>query len=234
MRILFLFILLSPILLRAQSFVKGELIYSNNLQHPSDTSGWRMEGNGALLFSDSGMQMFSPARKEHHVLWCPQSFPDAFIAEWEAKNLDPSAGLCIVFFAAAGTEGQDLFDPQLPERNGVFTQYTNGAIRNYHISYYANPRNEPGREKAHLRKNPGFYKVQDGQDGIPLQSENFHKLRLIYRRGEIQMFVDSRMIIDWKDDASHGAPFAGGKIGFRQMKWTNFLYRNLKVWAIKE
>ena len=28
----------------------------------------------------------------------------------------------------------------------------------------------------------------------------------------------------------HGALLGSGKIGFRQMKWTHFAYRNFKVW----
>jgi len=74
----------------------------------------------------------------HHVFWCPENFPDRFIAEWEAQNREPDAGLCIVFFAAKGEKGEDIFDPFLPKRDGTFKQYTQGKIISYHISYYAN------------------------------------------------------------------------------------------------
>ena len=49
------------------------------------------------------------------------------------------------------------------------------------------------------------------------------------------MTVDNRRIIDWKDeDETYGAPHTDGKIGFRQMKWIQFRYRNFKVWELSE
>jgi hypothetical protein len=49
------------------------------------------------------------------------------------------------------------------------------------------------------------------------------------------MYVDNQKIIDWKDvDEVYGTPHTDGKIGFRQMKWTHFQYRNLKVWNLSE
>jgi len=47
------------------------------------------------------------------------------------------------------------------------------------------------------------------------------------------MYVDDRRIIDWTDDnKKYGPVLKGGKIGFRQMKWTHFRYANFKVWNL--
>jgi len=235
MRIILILLLIGGKLLSAQTFKKEKLLYSNELKSTKDTAGWRMEGAGALAFSDSGMRMFSPDQKGHHVLWCPTNFPSDFVAEWEVKNLHPQAGLCIVFFSAAGNQGEDLFDTKLPRRTGVFKQYTQGAIHNYHISYYANAKGESGRETAHLRKNPGFHLVQKGAAGIPIQSTSVHKISLSVFKGHIELQIDGRKVIDWQDDGQAlGAVWKGGKFGFRQMQWTDFLYRNLKVWDIEQ
>lgn len=47
------------------------------------------------------------------------------------------------------------------------------------------------------------------------------------------MFVDDRKIIDWTDDGKRFGPVLGaGKIGFRQMRWSHFRYRDFKVWQL--
>ena len=214
-----------------QTYQKGALIYTTLLSENSDTAGWRMEGLGKVEFSNGWMKMSSSKEKEHHVFWCPLEFPSNFIAEWEVQNLHTEAGLCIVFFSAKGLNGEDIFDITLPERDGTFTKYTKGAINNYHISYYANSKDHPGRETAHLRKNKGFHLVQEYEKGIPIHSQAIHKIQLVKFEGIIQLFIDGRKVIDWKDDGQKfGEILQGGKIGFRQMKWTQFNYRNFNVW----
>lgn len=194
-----------------------------------------MEGLGEVEFSNGWMKMSSTKEKGHHVFWCPQEFPASFIAEWEVQNLRTKVGLCIVFFSAKGLNGEDIFDISLPKRDGTFTKYTKGAINNYHISYYANSKDHPGRETAHLRKNKGFHKVQEDAMGIPIHSQTIHKIQLVKFDGTIQLFIDGRKAIDWVDDGQKlGEILQAGKIGFRQMKWTQFNYRNFNVWECKQ
>lgn len=217
----------------AQQPNNDNLLYHNSLSSTDSLEGWKMEGAGKIECKDGWMTIFSENEKGHHVFWCPVNFPENFIAEWEVKNLNTKAGLCIVFFAAKGLNGEDIFDSKLPKRNGTFKQYTNGAMNCYHVSYYANAKGEKGRETANLRKNRGFKKVQAGEPGIPLNSTNIHKIQLIKNKGHITMFIDNRKIIDWTDDGKkYGPILTDGKIGFRQMKWTRFAYRNFNVWSI--
>lgn len=214
-------------------FTKGELLYESTMSTAESLKGWKMEGPGKVEFRDGWMHIFSPEEKMHHVYWCPETFPDSFVAEWEAQNMETDAGLCIVFFAAKGENGEDIFDQRLPERNGTFKQYTRGKIVSYHISYYANAAHNPDRGHANLRKNNKFILVQEGKEGIPTKSRKIHKIRLVKSGPHIIMFVDDRKIIDWKDDGrTHGPALTSGKIGFRQMKWTHFRYRNFRVWAL--
>lgn len=215
----------------AQEYQKRDLLYANTLASESELSDWKMEGEGKVEFGNGWMRMFSPNEKGHHVFWCPLDFPENFIAEWEVQNIETDAGLCIVFFAAQGLKGEDIFDASLPKRDGTFTQYTKGALNNYHISYYANPKNEPDREIANLRKNKGFHKVQSDNPGIAVNSIAVHKIQLIKYGGRILLNIDGRSVIDWTDDGeSLGNILGSGKIGFRQMKWTHFAYRNFSVW----
>lgn len=215
-------------------FRKGRMIYETKMGREQDVSDWTMEGPGSLAFCEEWMEMFSPGEKFHHVFWCPKDFPASFVAEWEAQDLEPDAGLCIIFFAAKGKNGEDIFHPSFPKRDGTFDQYTKSKYFNcYHISYYANGKDEPGREISHLRKNSGFHMVQEKEPGIPVKSTAVHHLRLVKEDARIVMFVDNRKIIDWTDDGKkYGPVLQGGKMGFRQMKWTRFRYRNFKVWEL--
>ena len=218
-------------------YTKGKLLYESTMKTPESVQGWKMEGLGTVSFQDGWMQMFSPDEKSHHVYWCPETFPNSFVAEWEAQNRETDAGLSIVFFAAKGENGEDIFAPTLPKRNGDFKQYTVGKIVSYHISYYANAAHNPNRGHANLRKNNynnRFILVQKGQEGIPTKSKKSHKIRLIKNGSHIVMFVDDRKVIDWTDDGQkYGPVYTDGKIGFRQMRWTYFQYRNFKVWSLQ-
>jgi hypothetical protein len=176
------------------------------------------------------MRMRSPGETGHHVLWCDKRFPGDFIAKWEVRNLS-DAGLCIVFFAAEGLNGEPVLSDRLPPRNGEFAQYVKGEIRNYHISYYADTPHKPARGTANLRKNPGLHLIQEGEVGIPETSKAVHEVTLLKRGPLIRMWIDERNVIDWRDDGSvEVEPYGDGFIGFRQMKWTDFQYRNFRVW----
>lgn len=217
----------------AITYEKGELLYENKLADTAAVRAWVMEGPGKLEFKNGWMEMYAEQREWHHVFWCPETFPEHFIAEWEVQNLHTDAGLLIVFFAATGRGGQDLFDPSLPSREGTFKYYTKGDINCYHISYYANNPKNPTRELAHLRKNRGFELVQTGSVGIPKSSPSVHRVQLVKDGNHICFFIDGRKVIDWTDDGKTLGPALGaGKIGFRQMQWSHFHYRNLNVWRL--
>lgn len=216
------------------AFGKAKLLYENSLSREKCVRNWIMEGPGKTEFNDGWMRMYSPGEEWHHVFWCEETFPPQFVAEWEVQNLNPEAGLLIIFFAATGEKGRDIVDPSLPPRDGTFRHYTRGKLNNYHISYYAhNPKN-PDRQFAHLRKNSGFNLVQTGPEGIAKRSTAIHKLRLIKKGGRVRFYIDDRKVIDWQDDGiTHGPVHGAGRIGFRQMQWSDFRYRNFKVWSLE-
>jgi hypothetical protein len=213
---------------------KGALLYSSNLDSQEAVAGWRMEGPGITEFQDGWMRMRAEDEKQHIVYWCPLDFPASFVAEWEAQPLK-CPGLCIVFFSAKGTEGEDIFDPSLPPRDGTFKQYIKDRLYSYHISYYANTPFRPGRVTANLRKNNWFYLTATGPAGIPAGADQPSKVRLLRDGAHIQLTVDGRVVIDWTDDGTtYGPVHKGGKIGFRQMQWTDFRYCNLRVWEMRD
>jgi len=214
--------------------VKGKLLYENSLSKDEMVKDWKMEGPGELKFKNGWMEMHSPNKKWDHVFWCPQNFPESFNAEWQMQNMDTTSGLVIVFFAAKGINGEDIFDAAMPKRDGTFKYYNKGRIDCYHISYYSNNPKNPERNDSHLRKDPMFALLQTGEEGIPQNSIKVHGIRLVKNHAHIIMYVDDRKVIDYTDDGNTFGPvYTSGKIGFRQMRWTDFRYRNFKVWEIK-
>lgn len=213
----------------------GRILYENDFSIPDQLEDWKMEGPGKTEFKEGWMHMYSPDEEWHHVYWCPMDFPESFAAEWEMQNMNPDAGLCIVFFAAGGINGEDIFDPLLPERDGTFRYYTKDKLKSYHISYYANNPKNQEREASHLRKNNMFEIMQTGPEGIAKHATDIHHIRLVKDRARIVMLIDGKKIIDWTDDGkTHGPVYGGGKIGFRQMQWSHFRYRNFKVQEIND
>lgn len=215
---------------------RWKLLYTSALAEAADVKGWRLEGPGLVAFRDGWMEMKSQrpdGPQGHLVHWCPENFPDRIAVEFEFELL-AEKGLCILFFAANGQGGRDLFDPALKPRSGVFEHYINSDIDCYHISYFANAPNEP-RRVANLRKNSGFFLLSNGPVGLTKpQLGQPHRALLIKDGPHIQMAVDGHTIIDYVDDGVRAGPvYTGGKIGFRQMQWTTARYRDLRVHALK-
>ena len=214
---------------------RGTLLYQSALATAADTRGWKLEGPAIVDYRNGWMQMRSerPNGPEGHLVhWCPIEFPARFRAEWDFELIDET-GLCIVFFAARGHGDRDLFDAALKPRTGIFAQYTNSDIDCYHISYFANAPSSP-RRVANLRKNSGFHLIANGPVGVTTGGGgSIHRAVLVKDGARIRMAVDGRTIIDHTDDGQRVGPvWAGGKIGLRQMQWTNARYRNFRVYAL--
>jgi Domain of unknown function (DUF1961) len=214
----------------------GRLLYQNKFNDATQLKDWVMEGPGVIKVKNDWLEMSSTGRKGklhgHFVYWCKKDFPDSFIAEWEFQTIN-SDGLCIVFFAAQGTKGEDIFDPELAPRNGNFTYYIKGDIISYHISYYANTPGLPGRGTLNLRKNNNFYLAANGRLVTP--GPETHKLVLIKDRNHIQFLIDGKISLDYYDDGKrYGKVYSSGKIGLRQMVWMQARYKNFKVHELKK
>jgi hypothetical protein len=216
---------------------KGELLYHNDLANPDAVAQWVLEGPGVVDHLGDGWLLMSSERPEgpdgHVVYWAPDDFPESFIAEWDFQILSED-GLCIVFFSAKGSGGEDLFDPSLQQREGLFGQYVRGDIDNYHISYFANTPLNP-RRTTNLRKNPGLFLLASGPVGVVPGSQDVHRVTVVKDRNHIQLAVDGNVIVDFIDDGERFGPVLGsGKIGLRQMQWTRARYRNFQVSSIFE
>ncbi len=152
--------------------LEAKLIYENTLSGERDIDGFVLEGRANISFPNGKMRLENALSQEvgqraNYVLWCPESFPCDVVIEWEFQPIR-EPGLAMMFFAAAGRGGEDLFSPALSPRTGEYPQYHHGDINAFHISYFR--RKEPDERAFHtcnLRKSYGFYLTAQGGDPIP-------------------------------------------------------------------
>ena len=218
---------------------RGRLIYENSLAALSDHAGFVLEGQADIAVVDGSTRLAtvvdeSARQAANYVWWCPEEFPADFDAEWDFWP-EAERGLCILFFAARGQGGEELFDPSLPRRSGEFAQYTEGAINCLQISYY---RRRPQTQRHHLcnlRKHHGVHLVSSGADPIPqaARAQPPYHLRLLKAGPHVAFWIDGLSILHYEDDGlTFGPVLGGGKIGFRQMAPMIGRYANFRVHAV--
>ncbi len=224
----------------------GELIYENPLSCPSDVEGFRMEGDGAVSFPRGRMRMEGTrdpeeGQKANIVHWCPQPLPDHIAITWDFYPIH-EPGLCILFFAAKGRNGENVLDPKLAERSGPYDQYHHGDINALHVSYFRRKHpNERAFTTCNLRKSYGFHLVAQGADPIPSIPDVAppYKVELIKAGPHVRFSIGTGKksmlpLFHWVDDGeSYGEVLADGQIGFRQMTPMIAEYANLKVHAVE-
>ena len=216
------------------------LIYENPLKCEKDIQGFVLEGSAKLTFPEGCLRMenaldVGEGQKANYVLWCPEDFPSDVRIEWKFRPLK-EPGLAILFFAAEGRNGEDLFAPSLAKRTGEYVQYHHGDINAFHVSYFR--RKEPDERALHtcnLRKSYGFHLVAQGGDPIPDADECKGMYRIaVEKKGDVVRFlVEDVEVFRYVDDGmTYGRHLSGGKIGFRQLAPMIGEYADLKVYAL--
>lgn len=219
--------------------------YRNPLAGPEDLTGWVAEGPVGVEHRDGGMVLFSTADPgavaadghddhAHFVYWCPEVFAPEVQISWDFHPL-AGDGLAMVFLAATGAAGEDLFDATLAPRTGFYPQYHSGDIAALHISYLRRKWDTERRFRTcNLRKSPGFHLVAQGADPLPCptDADGHYRITITKRADEVSFAIDELTLFRWRDDGSAGPPRGAGRIGFRQMSPLTAHYRNLEVHEI--
>lgn len=222
--------------------MQRKLIYINPLSDESDVKDFIMEGSASVYFENGKMRMKNKlseelGQKSNFVYWCPVDFPENIEINWKFKPIE-EPGLCILFFAACGKNGEDLFSNTLAPRDGRYELYHSGDINAYHVSYFRRKwEEERAFHTCNLRKSCGFHLVAQGADPIPdcADSKEFYELKLTKYNGKISFSVDGLTVFEWTDDGEkYGNILGGGKIGFRQMAPLVGEYSDLCVYSLKQ
>ncbi len=216
-----------------------KLIYENPLSGEEDIRDFILEGRARISFPGGCMRMeneLSPDKmqKANYVLWCPVTFPRDVLISWDFRPVR-EPGLCILFFAAKGRNGEDLFDASLAKRTGEYPQYHHGDINAFHVSYFRRKeKDERAFHTCNLRKSYGFHLTAQGGDPIPDADEaaDFYHLSVLKRDALVTFSINGLEIFRYMDDgASCGPLLEDGKIGFRQLAPLIGEYRDLKVFS---
>jgi hypothetical protein len=221
---------------------KGKLLYSSESDNGMPFESWIIEGPGNISFEEGSTIVRSlisdppDGSTGHFNFWCPDEFPGSFIAEWDFTPVS-EYGLTGVFFAAKGENGEDLFDPALPVRDGHYPQYHSGAIESYFLFYYTNRyvNRTTDYSTTWLLKAHNVSNLAKGPIGIKPRLYEYSHVRLIKDGGHILFTVNDRVTMDFTDPGNDrwGPILDGGKVGFRQMARTVAAYRNFKVWELQ-
>ncbi|MBQ9612405.1 MAG: DUF1961 family protein [Lachnospiraceae bacterium] len=217
-----------------------QLIYENPLAREEDIKDWILEGSAQISFPGDCMYMEnavdpSAGQKANYVLWCPEVFSENIRIEWEFRPVR-EPGLAMMFFAAQGRNGENLFDPQLQKRTGEYIQYHHGDINAFHVSYFR--RKEPDERAFHtcnLRKSYGFYLVCQGADPIPDASEDaqWYQIAVEKKAEQVAFSVNGLEVFRFVDDGvTYGELLGKGCLGFRQLAPMAAEYRRLRVYEI--
>lgn len=220
----------------------GSLLYENKLATEEDTAGFIMEGDGAVTFPLGRMRLESTrhpseGQAANIVYWCPETFPESLAIRWKFWPIR-EPGLAIMFFSAAGRNGEDLFDPSLNPRVGIYDQYHHGDINAYHISYFRKSYPEERRfQTCNLRKSYGFHMVAQGADPLPsvAHSDPPYEIQIVKAGSFIEFSIDGLPIFQYEDDGvTYGPVHGAGKIGFRQMSPLIAEYSDLEIYEVRE
>ncbi len=217
-----------------------KLLYENPLSCEEDIVDFILEGSAKLSFPEGALRMENAmdaglGQKANFVLWCPEQFPEDVYITWDFRPLK-EPGLCILFFAAQGIHGENVFSDALNQRTGEYVQYHHGDINAFHVSYF---RRKEADERAfhtcNLRKSYGFHLVAQGGDPIPDADEikEPYHIAVLKKGSTITFYINDLEIFRFKDDGRTNGPLlGGGAIGFRQLAPLVAEYSNLKVYAV--
>lgn len=216
----------------------GKLIYENPLASEADLKDFVLEGKAKMAFSEGRLllenaESASIGQKANYVLWCRESFPADFLMEISFRPVR-EPGLAMIFFAAGGRNGEDLFDPVLSARTGEYPQYHHGDINAFHLSFFRRKeKDERSFHTCNLRKSYGFYLTAQGADPIPDVADVTapYVLSLLKKGPDIRFAVNDLEVLRFTDDGKSWGPLLGsGKIGLRQLAPMIGEYSDWKVY----
>jgi len=221
----------------------------NRTRLPDSRAEWVAEGWGGadvcggklwvapVAFDACGEREENPASEPSHmVVWNKNRFPADMMFEFTVNHHGSDNGLTLVFFAAEGVEGQDIFDLELPPRNGVYRNYNKGQLTNYTVSYWSRNKKPSLVAKGEqytnrIRKNPGANILATDDSLTDKCSDCDFKVRILKVAGNISVEING-VVANHVIDAD--CPHGGGYIGLRSMEGVDRVsYDDFRAWLVK-
>lgn len=214
---------------------------------PDPGAEWIAEGGGGaeicggrlwvspVALKTCGARVDTPTLEPSHmVVWNRKRFPADMVFEFTVNHHGSDDGLTLVFFAAEGLEGQDIFDLDLPPRNGAYKNYNEGALANYTVSYWSRNKKPSlvARGEAftnRIRKNPGANILATDASLTDKCSDCDYRVRILKVGGSITAEINGTIV----NQVTDSDPYGSGFIGLRSMQGVDRVsYDNFKVWSV--
>ena len=214
---------------------------------PDPAAEWIAEGWGGVdicagrlwvapvAFKSCGQRADTPEQEPSHmVVWNKSRFPADMMFEFTVNHHGSDDGLTLVFFAGQGQAGQDIFDLELPPRNGVYKTYNKGQLSNYTVSYWSRNKKPSlvARGEAfsnRIRKNAGANILATNASLTDKCNDCDYRVRILKVGGSLAAEINGIVVNQASDPDPHG----GGFIGLRSMQGVDKVsYDNFKVWSV--
>lgn len=198
-------------------YAPGATLFEDDL---ATCRAWRHEGTGRIApIPGGGMRLHCEGSRqggEGCMAFFEHPLPDCIAVEYEIV-VHSHGGLVINFLAMRGLRGEDLFDPALRPRTGVFANYTSAewGLQSFHVSF--SRFNDAGVHTAtsNWRRNPGLLLVGHGIDPVQAIGRPY-RIRLTKDHAHCQMEVDGAFAHACVDRADRDWPVPDhGRFGFR-------------------
>jgi len=168
-------------------------------------------------------------------IWSNRTFEGDIYVEFEWKAIKPN-GLSLLMVHASGMSREDFMADYPKRTSGTMQTVHAEDVRNYHWEFYRemnDVRNDTGT--AFSRKNPFAYRIGFGSAPEPFAINEWHKLQLVQRGGNLIGAIDGKILLVIKDNSrtNTGAILNYGHIAIRCMVHSAVVYRNLKVFTDK-
>jgi hypothetical protein len=188
-----------------------------------------------VAFSACGERAVADGQEPSHmVVWNNNRFPPDMLFEFTVNHHGSDDGLTLVFFAAEGLEGQDVFDLDLPPRNGIYKNYNRGQLQNYTVSYWSRNK-KPSLVKRgeqytnRMRRNPGANKLSTEYSRTDKCNDCDYRIRVLKLGGSLSVEINGEVVNRTTDPE----PLGSGYIGLRNMMGVDKVsYDDFKVWAV--
>lgn len=177
----------------------------------------------------------SASEPSHMVVWNKNRFPADMMFEFTVNHHGSDDGLTLVFFAAEGLQGEDIFQRKLPPRNGIYRNYNRGQLANYTVSYWSRNKKPSlvirGEQYSNrVRKNPGMNLLATDASLTDKCNDCDFKVRILKIAGEITVEIDGTVV----NHISDPDPYGSGYIGLRSMEGVDQVsYDDFRVWSVK-
>jgi hypothetical protein len=233
-----------PVVFESEFTAKGK-----RTGRPDPAAEWIAEGQGGaqvcggrlhvspVPFKSCGQPVDREGREPSHmVVWNKARFPADMLLEFTVNHHGSDDGLTLVFIAAEGMDGEDVFDLSLPPREGVYRNYNRGQLKNYTVSYWSRNKKpslvERGEQYTNrMRKNPGANKLSTEYSRTDKCNDCDYRIRILKSGGFIAVEINGEVVNQFTDPD----PLGSGFIGLRNMMGVDRVsYDDFGVWSLEK